>query len=167
MADKGMRRRRQWIIQPRFQIPFALVLVLLQINVGIVFQGVLHFRVRQLAREAGSLREFLTTDLWSSTLPLMALAAVIVGTVVFVLGIRYSNQIVGPLPRVRRALNDLTEGKSPTRLKFRPGDVLEELASDINRLADSIDEQRGTEPAGQTPQVNSAEAAPVEEPVTL
>jgi signal transduction histidine kinase len=57
---------------------------------------------------------------------------------VFLIGIRYSNQIVGPLPRISRTLRELAKGNNPKRLTFRSGDVLEELAGGVNELVDSM-----------------------------
>ena len=126
---KNFRRRRQWIVNPGYQIQFSAVLVLLQVNVGIFFYALLSFRVQQIASEATSLKEFLSMELWRAGLPAMALAALITSAIVFFIGIRYSNQIVGPLGRIQRSLDELGRGEDPQRLKFRKGDVLEELAT--------------------------------------
>lgn len=135
------RPRRQWIVNPRFQIQFAVVLVLLHINVGFLYQVALHYRMRALAESAGSLEAFLDIEPWLSIWPAMAFAALVSGVVVFFIGIRYSNQIVGPLPRVSNALRDLAAGKRPARLQFRPGDVLEELAYQVNAVSDTMHPQ--------------------------
>ena len=130
--------RRQWIVNPRFQVQFAVILVILHINVGFLYQVVLHYRMRALAEDAGSLQGFLDIEPWTSIWPAMALSAVVSGVIVFLVGIRYSNQIVGPLPRISRTLHELAKGNNPGRLTFRPGDVLEELAGGVNELADSL-----------------------------
>lgn len=130
--------RRQWIVNPRFQLQFAVVLVLLHINVGFLYQVALHYRMRSLAQNAGSLDAFLDIEPWASIWPAMAAAALVSGVIVFFVGIRYSNQIVGPLPRVAKALQDLSLGKRPERLTFRPGDVLEDLAFQVNAVSDKM-----------------------------
>ena len=137
MANNS-RPRRQWIVNPRFQVQFAIVLVMLHINVGFLYQVALHYRMRALAQEAGSLQGFLDIEPWTSLWPAMALSAVVSSVIVFLIGIRYSNQIVGPLPRISRTLRELAKGNNPSRLTFRPGDVLEELAGEVNELADSM-----------------------------
>jgi methyl-accepting chemotaxis protein len=137
MADKS-NARRQLIINPRFQMQFAIILVLLHINVGFLYQIALHYRVQNLAAEAGSIEAFLELDPWTSIWPAMLAAGLISGLAVFFIGIRYSHQIVGPLPRISRALREISRGEQPERLKFRPGDVLEELAAQVNQVADSV-----------------------------
>jgi methyl-accepting chemotaxis protein len=151
--------RRQWIVNPRFQVQFAVILVILHINVGFLYQVVLHYRMRALAEDAGSLQGFLDIEPWTSIWPAMALSAVVSGVIVFLVGIRYSNQIVGPLPRISRTLQELAKGNNPSRLTFRPGDVLEQLAGDVNELADSMHPsarpQQDSTPAAEE-QVNPA-----------
>jgi len=137
MGNKKTTRRR-WIVRPRFQLQFALLLVLMHVNVGFLYQVVLHYRVRSLVEGAGSLEAFLDIDPWTTTLPAMLIAALLSAAVVFFIGIRYSNQIVGPLPRIARVLRELARGDNPARLHFRSGDVLEELADEVNALADSL-----------------------------
>lgn len=137
MADKN-NARRQWIINPRFQMQFALILVLLHVNVGFLYQIALHYRVQNLAAEAGSIDAFLELDPWTAIWPAMLVAGIISSLAVFFIGIRYSHQIVGPLPRISRALRQIAAGENPDRLKFRPGDVLEDLASEVNHVADAM-----------------------------
>lgn len=132
------RVRRTWISNPRYQIQFAVVLVLLNINVGFVYLIALNYRMRELAENAGSLRNFLAMDAWKSLWPAMLIASAISGIAVFLIGVRYSNQIVGPLTRVTQAMEQLASGSKPQRLKFRPGDVFEIIADNINQLSDSL-----------------------------
>ena len=68
MADKS-NARRQLIINPRFQMQFALILVLLHVNVGFLYQIALHYRVQNLAAEAGSIEAFLDLDPWTAIWP--------------------------------------------------------------------------------------------------
>lgn len=136
---EGWRRRRQYIVNPRYQLQFAAVLVLLQVNVGILFLGVLSHKFTAMAEDAGSLEIFLATDLWRASLPVMALASFAASVAVAWLGIRYSNQIVGPIPRITRAMRELAAGNTKQRLVFRPGDVLEELADEFNSMCAALD----------------------------
>lgn len=152
MADKSTARR-QLMINPRFQMQFALILVLLHVNVGFLYQIALHYRVQNLAAEAGSIEAFLDLDPWTAIWPAMLVAGMISGLAVFFIGIRYSHQIVGPLPRISRALRSISRGEQPERLQFRPGDVLEELAAQVNQVADSV---CGEQPAQEEQKVDPA-----------
>lgn len=152
----GHRRRSRFVVQPRYQIQFALLLVIFQFNVGIVYQGIMQMRVRQLAEEAGSLRNFMGMNLWNEALPWMLGVSAAVSVFVYLIGLYFSNSIVGPIPRLRRALHQLAEGDYSPRLKFRPGDALEDLADDVNRLAVTL--QKRTE-SGSLPLATKPESA--------
>lgn len=144
--EKGggsQRRRSRFVVQPRYQIQFALLLVIFQFNVGIVYQGIMQMRMRQVAEEAGSLRNFMSMNLWNEALPWMLGVSAAVSVFVYLIGLYFSNTIVGPIPRLRRALHQISEGDYSPRLKFRPGDALEDLADDVNHLASTL--QKRTE----------------------
>jgi hypothetical protein len=48
--------------------------------------------------------------------------------------IRLSNRFAGPIMRVRRALTELADGKSPKPVEFRQGDFWKSLQHDLNRV---------------------------------
>lgn len=154
-------RRRTVLVSPRYQMQFALLLVVFQFNVGMVYQGVLQMRVVEVAENSGNLAVFLNTNLWSALLPWMLAASAGVAALVYVAGLLFSNSIVGPLPRLRDALHRMAEGDYSTRLEFRPGDALEELAADVNRLAETL--QGRVEGAGHPRDARVGS----EEPVTV
>ncbi len=56
--------------------------------------------------------------------------------------VKLSHRLVGPLVRVRRALQDVTAGNSTHPIKFREGDYLLELRDDFNAMLESL-QRRG------------------------
>ncbi len=58
--------------------------------------------------------------------------------IVYFLGIRQSHQVVGPLKRMIRALEAIGNGDFSPRLILRQGDVLEDLATAINHMAENL-----------------------------
>lgn len=53
---------------------------------------------------------------------------------VFVLdAVKLSNRFAGPIIRVRRALSQIAEGKTPKAIEFRSNDFWKSLANDLNR----------------------------------
>lgn len=48
--------------------------------------------------------------------------------------IKLSNRFAGPIVRVRRALNDLADGRKPVPVNFRKGDFWQALQTDLNRV---------------------------------
>lgn len=159
MSEKKHHKRRRWLVHPRYQLRFALGLVALNLSVGFLYQVALHYRVRELARRSGSLEAFLQTDPWTSIWPAMVVATFFSVLVVFYIGIRYSHQIVGPLPRLTRTLGELARGKNPPPLEVRSGDVLDDLATAINRLAAAMHGAPGTRTPTAEPQAEPEPAA--------
>lgn len=136
--------RRQWVVVPHYQKQLAMALAILQINTGLLYLGVMQFRVRDLAERAIDQREFLNLNLWMEFLPWTLGISAVVAVVAWFLGLFFSNSIVGPIPRLRRFLLALGQGDFSQRLKLRPGDALEPLSLDLNRLAIALDKRYGT-----------------------
>lgn len=137
-ASEPRRSRRQFLVLPRYQMQFALLLVVFQFNVGLVYQGILQMRVVEIAEQSGNLAVFLNTNLWNAILPWMLAASTGVAAFVYIAGLLFSNSIVGPIPRLRNALGRMAAGDYSQRLEFRPGDALEDLARDVNQLAETL-----------------------------
>lgn len=56
--------------------------------------------------------------------------------------IRYSNRFAGPIVRVRRALRELAENGTTEQVHFREGDFWQEIAVDLNRVAERMQGQQ-------------------------
>lgn len=167
-SPKGPTKRRRFVVQPRYQVQFAVLLVIFQFNVGIVYQGIMQMRIRSLAEDAPSMAAFLQLNLWNEALPWMLVVSAAISVFVYLIGLFFSNTIVGPLPRLRAALHQITAGDYSPRLRFRPGDALEDLAQDVNELAASLDARYGDAPDQKAAPVaktaKDVEPAPENEP---
>lgn len=60
------------------------------------------------------------------------------------LGMRQSHKVVGPLERLTRTLDAIGNGDFAQRITLRPGDVLEDLAKAINRMAENLQKRRSS-----------------------
>ena len=58
--------------------------------------------------------------------------------VVYVLGIRQSHRIVGPMNRLKQILEAIGNGDFSQRITLRQGDALEDLARCINQMAERL-----------------------------
>jgi hypothetical protein len=54
----------------------------------------------------------------------------------FYVAVHYTHKIYGPLVSINRFVDELVEGKTPSRLALRDGDELQDLASKLNILAE-------------------------------
>lgn len=66
--------------------------------------------------------------------------------IIYYLGIRQSHQIIGPVPRIAKALEAIGAGDFSQRVDLRPGDALRDLAKAINRMADSLQKRSSKSP---------------------
>ena len=58
--------------------------------------------------------------------------------IVYILGIRQSHRIVGPMNRLKQTLTAIASGDFSQRITLRQGDALEDLAKVINQMADQL-----------------------------
>jgi methyl-accepting chemotaxis protein len=61
--------------------------------------------------------------------------------IVFFLGIRQTHRVVGPMNRLKRTLQAIGTGDFSQRITLREGDVLEDLAQSINRMAENLQQR--------------------------
>jgi len=58
--------------------------------------------------------------------------------IVYILGIRQSHRIVGPMKRMQQTLLAIGAGNFSQRIVLREGDALEDLAKAINEMAEQL-----------------------------
>ena len=61
--------------------------------------------------------------------------------VVWVLGIRQSHRIVGPMARIKRLLEAIGNGDFSQHITLRKGDALEDLAGSINKMSEALQQR--------------------------
>ena len=57
---------------------------------------------------------------------------------IFVLGIRQTHRVIGPINRMKRILEAIGSGDFSQRITLRKGDVLDGLAQAINQMAEQL-----------------------------
>jgi len=89
--------------------------------------------------------DFAITDVlratWIQFWPVAFAAGVLLPALIYDI-IRQSHKFVGPLLRLRRAVQDLTAGRDPGEITLRKGDHWEDLIEDFNRLTEVTKELR-------------------------
>ena len=60
--------------------------------------------------------------------------------------VKVSNKFAGPMHSFRQALSQLANGEQPRPLRFREGDFWQEIATDLNRIADRIHQSKTQQP---------------------
>lgn len=68
----------------------------------------------------------------------MAVNLILILPIIFWVSIRYSHRIVGPLPKIYKALNEIRDGNFNAKVTLRKNDELQELADLVNEMAKSL-----------------------------
>lgn len=131
-------RRRKVLVNRPLQMPFvkAILLVLFTMALASVVAVQLAIRMTLAAYELTN--DPLAVGLFSTAFWIIMLEFLVLTLVVGWGGILLTHKVAGPLVRIRAALAQLTEGRFDIRVTLRKGDALNELADDINRLAESL-----------------------------
>lgn len=61
--------------------------------------------------------------------------------VIWVLGIRQSHRVVGPMNRLKKMIEAIGQGDFSQRITLREGDALEDLAKTLNTMAQSLQQR--------------------------
>ncbi len=72
---------------------------------------------------------------------------VVGGGLVYYIGIRQSHRIVGPMIRIKRALEAIGAGDFTQRIQLRKDDALQDLAEAINKMAENLQQRFPRSPA--------------------
>jgi hypothetical protein len=86
--------------------------------------------------------------LWRELAPLL-LASLVLFPMIVLSSIRFSNRFVGPMVRFRRTLRELAGEQTSCPISIRKGDFWGEVADDINRIAQRLEEARDRMPADE------------------
>ena len=135
-------RRRQFVVDARYQMragvlvgAVALVLLVL-LNVSLILQD-----RAEAATDALVVRPLLAQQDDVSWALLFVGSAVFLGGV-FLVGVLESHRTAGAAYAIRRAVDAIRDGRPETRVHLRRGDHLQDLASSVNQLAETIDAER-------------------------
>lgn len=132
-------RRRQYLVDRGYQLRFVshLFLVVLAIAVTscLVSSGLLwkNLYLPEDTRHTPLLVASLLAV--AATLLIELLLAI---PLVFFLGIRHSHRVIGPMKRLKQTLEAIGQGDFGQRITLREGDVLQDLATAINKMAEDL-----------------------------
>ena len=138
------RGRKRVLVNRAYQIPFASRMVLITFVVAAVsYLIAMAILWRHLYQSELQARYYVVAGLTGAAITLLVELIVMI-PVLYYFGLRQSHRVVGPMRRMVHAIDALGEGDYSRRLNLRTGDVLEELARAINRLAETLGKRRGS-----------------------
>ena len=141
MTPERPYRRRQYLVDRRYQLQFVsriFMLVLLVAVISLILSSVLLWR-NMYQPELQSQTPLVAALVASATTMLVELLVAI--PLVFFLSIRQSHRIVGPINRLQRLLEAVGNGDFSQRITLRHGDALEDLAKSINQMVQNLEQR--------------------------
>ena len=135
-------KRRQWVTEPGYQwkvtyLIVGLMLFFMALGLALVSHAV-WFTLRAL--DAWDNAFFFAV--FGRVAWMISIETLIAIPLVVAFGIFVTHKVVGPIGRMKAALDAIGTGNFTMRLKLRKGDALMDLAEGINRLATSLQRHR-------------------------
>jgi len=137
---KSANRRRQWLINPRFQLSFLAFSAGSAAATALIFFSASAYFFWKLDRLGETLGlpadhvffRFVSEQRSTMTWVMLAFS---LGAILFLIGagLLMSHRVAGPLYRMQEHLNSVAEGKVDRPLKFRQKDYFQEIAEAYNR----------------------------------
>lgn len=143
-------RAPRWTHQ---KIVFAFELFVVQILAVCVLQTVLQLHItHELAQTSTVDTAQLLRDLFFDSLRTLTWVGPLIGLLSVWVALRLSDRFTASADRVGLAMRQLADGDPGVRLRLGPGDALEGMEDDFNRLADRFAQrrrERGTDEAAR------------------
>ena len=138
MTAEPVYQRRQYLVDRRYQFHFVsrvFLVVLLVAGLSLLLSvALVWFNMNRpsVSSDTSLVAAFLAIT------TMMAVDLVVAIPVVFFFSIRQSHRVVGPMNRIKQTLEAIGTGNFSERIVLRQGDVLEDLAKTINRMAEDL-----------------------------
>ena len=138
-------KRRQYLVDRAYQLRFVTQLFMGVLGIAVISSLIASVILwRQLyTPELGTTGPLVTGLVAVSATLLVELLLAI--PLIFFLGIRQSHRLVGPMKRIKAALDAIGRGDFSQRITLRQGDALEDMAQAINKMAEAL-QQRSSSP---------------------
>ena len=141
MAQGGRRGGvRAWLVEPYFQIRLGLMVILLNVIFAALIGGVFYYYMYDVYETINvyfKLTKGQSLDTFMKfAKPLSYAGGIVVLFIIctFIVSIRYTHQIYGPLVSIRRYLDEWADGRTPAPLQLRSSDQLNDLAAKLNEI---------------------------------
>ena len=138
MANGTPYKRKQYLVDRAYQLRFVtrlFLIILLVATASALVSSILVWRNTYTPGQTSQEVFIVALVAIASTLLIELLLAI---PLIFVLGIRQSHRIVGPMNRIKQTLAAIGQGEFSRRITLRQGDALEDLASAINQMAEQL-----------------------------
>ena len=141
MANGTPYKRKQYLVDRAYQLRFVtrlFLIILLVATASALVSSILVWRNTYTPGQTSQEVFIVALVAIASTLLVELLLAI---PLIFVLGIRQSHRIVGPMNRIKQALAAIGQGDFSKRITLRQGDALEDLANAINQMTERLQQR--------------------------
>ena len=141
MMDELPYQRKQVLVDRRYQLRFVTRVFLSVLGIAVascLVTSAIVWRVLYLPNKAATAVAVISLAVISAVLLIELLLAI---PLIFILGIRQTHRLVGPMGRITQALDAIGRGDFSQRIVLRQGDALEDLAGAVNRMAEQLQQR--------------------------
>lgn len=133
---------RSKLVEPYFQIKLGLMFIIVNLFFAMLFVGVMWWVLSDVFAALKTYFDLTGGDaaltIGKLSTPLILVGVIVVAFVAttFYIAVHYTHKIYGPLVSINRFIDEMVEGRSPSKLALRDGDELQDLVIKLNILAD-------------------------------
>ena len=141
MPGEPPYKRKQYLVDRGYQLRFVtrvfLVVFTVAVTSSLIATSLLWANMYrpELEPQATLIASLIAV---ATTLLIQLLLAI---PIVYILGIRQSHRVVGPMNRLKQTLEAISAGDFSKRITLRQGDALEDLATSINHMAERLQQR--------------------------
>ena len=139
MATGNSFKRRRYLVNRHYQMAFMVRLFWVVLAVTATSSIVCSFLLwRAMSFPGEGLHVALLTSALIAVATLLFVELLLAVPIIFVLGLRQSHRVIGPVDRLKRTLEDIGKGDFTQRITLRDSDDLDGLAKAINQMAEHL-----------------------------
>jgi nitrate/nitrite-specific signal transduction histidine kinase len=148
MADKKVRKFRNFLLQPLVQVKLGIYTIALTVLFSVVFgmqvyasfNGLydLVLEVTELPDELGAM---ISDRIVSSTRWLIGIVGIYLAATIAIT-VLYTHRLVGPTIAFKRQIREMRKGNYDAQIILRKNDAFEDVAKELNELSTSLKSER-------------------------
>ena len=137
-SPKPSFRRQRWVVEPEYQWKMTRMLVIALLLVVVATLLMMFYALTSTIGDVELWPGAVFMAVFKAVAWMIIVEMVVLIPIVIAIGLIVTHRVVGPLSRMKTALDRIGQGQYDVHLKLRGGDVLIELAASIEQLAKTL-----------------------------
>ena len=140
MTEQKKYKRSQYIVEKDIQYRYVELILMYILTFFLVTVAIIYFSGwRQIVQKLSNVYpQAMLVGILNTVYLRLWIGFIILLPIAFVSAVLASHKIAGPLVRIKRSLNQLIEGNYNITVKLRKGDHLQDVADQLNKLAETL-----------------------------